>query len=245
LHVQQSDLGIVELQIEDRARRNAFSLQLADELIAAFAAVESDESVKVVVLTGYDNYFANGGTKDGLLSIAQGAAKCTDLNIHGLPLECRVPVIAAIQGHAVGGGLVFGLLADVVILSRESLYAANFMNYGFTPGVGATCVMPQKLGMALAHEMLLSGRGYRGTELASRGVPFAVLPRAQVLLQAQAMARELADKPRASLVMLKDHLVRDLRASFYATVTKELSMHEVTFRKPEVRNRINDMFVNG
>jgi polyketide biosynthesis enoyl-CoA hydratase PksI len=230
------------MRIQDRERKNAFSLRLAKELIEAFAAVDADETVRAVVLTGYDCYFASGGTKDGLLAIASGAAKCTDLNIHALPLECRVPVIAAIQGHAVGGGLVFGLLADVVILSRESLYAANFMNFGFTPGVGSTCVMPQKLGVALSQEMLLSGRGYRGSELATRGVPFAVLPREQVLQRAQEMARELADKPRTSLVLLKEHLVREMRAGFYAIVERETSMHEVTFRTPEIQSRINDMF---
>lgn len=64
------------------------------------------------------------------------------------------------------------LFADFVILSKESIYTTNFMKYGFTPGMGATFILPQKLGISLAEEMLLAAKTYRGEELQKRAIPF-------------------------------------------------------------------------
>jgi polyketide biosynthesis enoyl-CoA hydratase PksI len=174
--------------------------------------------------------------------LQQGQGKFTDSSLYGLPLECRIPVVAAMQGHGIGGGFVFGLFADCVVLSRESVYTTNFMKYGFTPGMGATFVLPQKLGIGLAQEMLLTARTYRGVDLEKRGIVFPVLPRAEVLEHAHMLARDLAEKPRVSLITLKDHLVAGMRAALPAIIQKEVAMHEKTFHQPEVRERIQSSF---
>src|SRR5699024_8200344 len=122
---------------------------------------------------------------------------------------------------------------------RESVYTANFMKYGFTPGFGSTAVFPTKLGLPLAQEFLLTARTFRGAELAERGVPFPVHPRARVLTAALDLAEELVEKPRRSLVALKDRLVGDLRARLPAADSEELAMHELTFHQPEVRALLN------
>ena len=230
--------GVARVTMNERLHKNAFTTELASSLQITFATIEADESYKVVVLTGHENYFSSGGTQQGLLSIAEGRAKCTDLRLHTLALDCKLPVIAAMQGHALGAGLVLGLLADCVVLSRESVYAANFMRLGFTPGVGSTCVLPSKLGFALAQEMLLSGRSYRGAELAARGVPYVVLPRQEVPAYTVELATDLAQAPRTSLMMLKEHMVRELRIDVAKAIEGELLMHETAFRLPEVKHRI-------
>jgi polyketide biosynthesis enoyl-CoA hydratase PksI len=116
------------------------------------------------------------------------------------------------------------------------------MKYGFTPGMGATYILPVKLGFSLAHEMLMNGGNYRGAELEKRGVPFPVYPRDEVLDKALELARQLAEKPRVSLVTLKDHLVAPLREQIPRVIEQELIMHEKTFHQPEVRERIMTMF---
>ena len=146
------------------------------------------------------------------------------------------------QGHGIGGGFVFGLFADFVILSRESVYTTNFMKYGFTPGFGSTLILKEKLGLPLAQELLMTANTYRGAELAERGVPFPVLPRSDVLASAYQLAKQLADKPRHSLVTLKDHMVADLRARLPAVIDLEVAMHEKTFHYPEVKQRIKNLF---
>ncbi|AFI28404.1 MULTISPECIES: polyketide synthase [unclassified Bacillus (in: firmicutes)] len=236
--------AIIQVKMHDRAHKNAFSQELTDGLIQAFEYIRQHPKYKAVILTGYDNYFASGGTQEGLLRIQQGVTKFTDDNLYSLALDCEIPVIAAMQGHGIGGGFVMGLFADFVILSRESVYTANFMKYGFTPGMGATFIVPKKLGFSLAQEILLNAGSYRGAELEKRGVPFKVLPRAEVLDYAVELAQELAEKPRNSLVTLKDHLVAPLRDQLPRVIEQELMMHEKTFHHEEVKTRIKGLYGN-
>jgi polyketide biosynthesis enoyl-CoA hydratase PksI len=234
--------GVIQLTMQDHVHKNTFSDELIAGLQSAFQRIEADTACRVVVLTGYDTYFCSGGTQASLLALQEGRVEFTDMSIYSAPLNCAVPVISAMQGHGIGGGFVFGLFADCAVLAREAVYTANFMKYGFTPGMGASHVLPIKLGLSLASEMLLSARSYRGAELERRGIPFTVLPRVDVLPHAQQLARELADKPRDALVELKSHLVSGLRAALPAIVADELAMHRRTFHRPEVRERIQNAF---
>jgi polyketide biosynthesis enoyl-CoA hydratase PksI len=236
--------GILQVAMQDRLNKNTFSPELMQGLVDAFAHIQCNESYRVAILTGYDSYFASGGTKEGLHSIQQGKSKFSDVNLYSLALDCDIPIISAMQGHGIGGGFVFGLFADFVVLSRESVYTTNFMKYGFTPGMGATYILAKKFGISLGHELLMTARTYRGDDLAKRGVPFPVLPRTDVLAYARQLAADLADKPRISLVMLKAHLVAQMRRDLPAVIEQELAMHEVTFSQPEVRERIERLFGN-
>ena len=233
--------GILRVTMQDRGHGNALSDALAGGLLEAFSSIASHPSAKTVILTGYDTYFATGGTRQGLLDLHEGKSSFADTNLYCLALDCKLPVIAAMQGHGIGGGLVMGLFADLVVMSRESVYATNFMNFGFTPGMGATCIVPRKLGAALGAEMLFLARNYRGEELKQRGVPFPVLPRAEVYPHALEMARSLAQKPRISLIALKDLLVRSLREEVPLTVKEELTMHAKTFHLEVVRENITTL----
>ncbi len=234
--------GVAQVTMQDRTHKNTFSAELVGGLLQAFQQIRASSRYRAVILTGYDTYFCAGGTQEALLSLQQGNGKFTDINIYSLPLDCEIPVISAMQGHGIGGGFVLGLFADFVVMSRESVYTTNFMKYGFTPGMGATYVLPKKLGISLAEEMLLCARTYRGVDLEKRGIPFPVLPRAEVLDYAKQLARDLAEKPRVSLVTLKSHLVAESRAQLPAVIEQEVVMHEKTFHQPEVRDRIQEMF---
>lgn len=233
---------IVQLTMQDRVSKNTFSEELIHGLVHSFEKINSNPKYKAVILTGYDSYFSSGGSQEGLLKMYYGEAKFTDTNIYGLSLHCPIPVIAAMQGHAIGGGFVLGLSSDFVILSRESVYTANFMKYGFTPGMGATYILPKKLGFSLAEELLLNAGSYRGAELEKRGVPFPVLFRTDVLDYACQLARQLSQKPRLSLITLKDHLVSPLRKQFHEVIEQEAVMHEKTFHQKEVKDRIIELF---
>ena len=242
--VDVSEVGpaIVQVTMQDRAHKNMFTLNLISGLIGAFEAIAAHPDYKVVILTDYDNYFATGGTREGLLGLYEGKGQFTDANFYRLALDCPVPVIAAMQGHGIGGGFVLGLFADFVMLGRESVYTTNFMKYGFTPGMGATYLIPKKLGLSLGTELLLNAGNYRGADLEKRGVPFPVYARSEVLRQALQLARQIADKPRLSLITLKDHLVAPLRQELPAIIAKEVAMHEKTFHQPEVKARIMALF---
>lgn len=236
--VREQAPGVAVICMEDRVAKNAFSPALVADLRDAYRTVQGQPRYRVIVLTGYDNYFCSGGTKDELMAIHAGALRFCDLPVFDLALRCELPVVSAMQGHAVGGGLVMGLYADFSILGRECLYTANFMNFGFTPGMGATLMLPLRLGATLGQEMLYSGESYRGGELQERGCPLRVVPKKDVVAVALQLASTLAAKPRLALVTLKQHLARLVREQLDDTIRRELAMHEQTVHQPEVAERI-------
>ncbi|MBY9081325.1 enoyl-CoA hydratase/isomerase family protein [Paenibacillus sp. HN-1] len=243
--LQEIEPGIVLLTMQDRANKNTFSEELVDGLVQAFETISAGSDYKVVILTGYDSYFASGGTKEGLLAIQEGKVKFTDINIYSLALDCKIPVIAAMQGHGIGAGWAMGMFCDFIAMSRDSYYSSNYMKYGFTPGAGATLIFPEKFGITLAQEILFTGRQFRGSELEAKGVAFPVLPRNEVLPYAIQLAKELAQAPRESLIALKDQMTASIREQLRPTFDKELIMHQRTFvNQPEVRDRIESIFNN-
>jgi polyketide biosynthesis enoyl-CoA hydratase PksI len=242
VNLQEIEPTIWQITMEDREHKNTFSNSLVDGLIIAFEKIKQNDTCKAVILTGYDSYFASGGTKEGLLKLQKGEGKFTDLDIYSLALKSPVPVISAMQGHGIGGGFVLGLFSDFVVLSKESIYTTNFMKYGFTPGMGATYIVPKKLGLALGHEMLLNAQAYRGQDLQDRGVGFPVYPRSQVMEQSIKIARQLAQKPRIALTNLKKHLVSPLLLELPTIIEEELLMHQETFHHDEVRKKIEELF---
>jgi acyl transferase domain-containing protein/enoyl-CoA hydratase/carnithine racemase/acyl carrier protein len=237
--------GIVEVTMHDRASKNMFSEAFVRGMAEAFAHIDAGD-YKVVVLTGYDTYFASGGTREALEAIQQGTLKFTDDRTFRLALDCRIPVIAAMQGHAIGAGLSMGLFADFPLLCEEGKYVSPYMAYGFTPGVGATLVLPDRMGRDLARDSLFTACEHDGAELRARGLALPVHPRAALRDAAMALAATLAHNPRASLVRMKDHLGRHLRGRLDETCRRELAMHEHTFvGQAETLQRIQAAFGSG
>lgn len=242
VEITELEAGIVQVTMQDRVNKNTFTDGYIDGMTEAFAHINTRLDYKVVILTGYDSYFSSGSAQEGLRNLFEGKIKFTDKNLYSLVLNCPIPVIAAMQGHGIGGGFVLGMFADFAILARESIYTTNFMKFGFTPGMGSTFILPKKLGISLATEMMFTAQNYRGEELQKRGVPFPVFPRQNVLEQAIQLAKNLAEKPRFSLVTLKDHLVAPLREQLPKFIEQEITMHELTIHQPEVKDRIEVFF---
>jgi polyketide biosynthesis enoyl-CoA hydratase PksI len=234
--------GIALVTMEERAQKNTFSRPLVNGLQETFAEIGRRTDLRVVVLTGYDNYFCCGGTKEELLAMHEGRLQFTDMSFYDLLLRCELPVMAAMQGHGIGGGLAFGCTADVIVMANEAYYCTNFMRYGFTPGFGATCIIPRRFGELLASEMLFTASNYAGWQLRERGAPMHIVPKKDVLKVAMSKAEELADKPLLSLKLLKRQLTARFREELREAVAAELRMQESTFALPEVRQRIEELF---
>lgn len=241
LNVTKDGIAIVTMQ--DHKSKNLFTDDLHLGLIDAFEKINQMEQVKCVVVTGYDHVFCMGGTKEQLDNISKHMAKCSDTSFayRGF-LQCKVPVIAAIQGHAKGGGLVMGLFADMIVMARESVYSINFTQYGFTPGVGATYVVRQKLGFNLGNEMMYTASSYTGEELEKRGVGFKFATRDAVLKEALKLAETIQRKPNITMTTLKSELSeRELRI-VPQVVESEIRMHEKVFHDFDASGNINRYF---
>ena len=215
---------------------------MIEGLKSVFKKIKDNEDYKVVVINGYENYFCCGGTKEELKAIYEGQMKFTDLDFFNILLECKLPVVAAMQGHALGGGFVFGLYADFIILGNENVYATNFMKYGFTPGMGGTFIVPYKLGYILGTELLFTAENYRGIDLKERGIQLKVVTKTEVIEEALKLAKSLADKPRNSLIVLKEHMTNEIHTKLKEVIQKELVLHDKTFHSPEVAKRIEAFF---
>nr|AAR19304.1 putative type I polyketide synthase [symbiont bacterium of Paederus fuscipes] len=221
--------GVLLMTLCERQSKNTFSRIFVEGVIGAFEHISGNPSYKVVVLTGYDNYFACGGTKQGLLDIQSGKARFTDEQSYRMPLSCDIPVIAAMQGHAIGAGWAMGLFCDCSVYSEESIYQSPYMRYDFTPGAGSTLIFPLRLGHDLSREVLLTAREFHGRELRRRGIDMPVLPRRQVLAYALSLAAHLAITSRQQLVEQKNRRVQPVRELLPRFFEQELAMHEKTF----------------
>jgi acyl transferase domain-containing protein/enoyl-CoA hydratase/carnithine racemase/acyl carrier protein len=233
------DGGIAVVTLRDLDHRNMFSQELVDGLAGALQSIAGDGRVRAVVLTNEGPWFAMGGTQQSLADIADGKYSYTDLPVlyEGL-LRCQWPVVAAMRGSATGAGFIFGLYADVVLLAEESTYAGNFMKLGITPGLGATHILPHRLGAQLASEMMLTADSFSGAQLRAKGVPFRVVPREQILDEALAVARSFLGHSAEQLTALKQSLAAPILEQLSRVIPTEVARQQASFRQPEVQGLI-------
>lgn len=243
VRVSTSAEGIGTVEMADRENRNAFSERFVEELKECLDAVAEAPDTKVVVLVGLEDVFAAGATREMLSRLAHGDVAPTDIVLTKSLLDVAVPTIAAMEGHATGGGLALGFAADIIVLGRESRYGASFMNMGFTPGMGITRLLEHTLSAAVAHELLYTGEFRRGSELAEKGGINHVLPKAKVRAKAFDIAAQIAEKPRRSLELLKRTLSIGRRQAFEESRTVESLMHSITFSQSDIVQRIENEYV--
>lgn len=223
----QDRVGV--LSLADRPNRNAFTETMVHALLARLEEARQDSRIHCLLLVGLPEVFCAGASKDMLRSLTQGLVAPVDIQLPGAVLAFPVPVVAAMEGHAIGGGFALGLCADVVLVARESRYGASFMNMGFTPGMGMTQLMEHVMSPALARELLFSGEPRKGADFEGSAGFNYVLPRAQVRPRAIEVAMRIAEKPRGVLEVLKRALSLPRRQAYEASRTMESLMHELTF----------------
>jgi len=241
--LRTQDDGLWEVVMSDPDGKNSFGEAFVSELEEVLGFVSDDRSVKVVIVSGLAEVFAAGAPRELLTRLARGDLVPTDIMLSKAMLDIPVPTIAAMQGHATGGGLALGLCADIVIMARESRYGASFMNMGFTPGMGMTRLLEHVLSPAVAQELLYTGEFRKGAEfLGASGVNY-VLPRGQVCAKARDVAERIAEKPRCSLELLKRTLSVRRRQVFEESRTLEAMMHTISFTQDEIRERIEGEYV--
>lgn len=225
---------IATVRFADAENGNTFRREWLDHLFQAVEAATGHPDTRVVVAAGMPSVFCAGATRETLVGIADGLPLPEYRRFARVFATCPLPVVAEMQGHALGGGLVLGLYADVAVLSERSYYAANFMQYGVAPYVGATYVVPAKIGEALGTEMLLTARGYRGIELKRRGCGVQVVAHDEVPATARNLALMIARSPRASLELLKLELMGKCLAGSDAAMERELEPHMTSRELPDV-----------
>lgn len=242
VHVIYPEPEIAIITIEDRESRNIFTQPVQDGIMKAFSTIEANSQVKVVITQGYQNYYARGGDLEGLMLLAKGEKTFADLEFFSLPFKCKLPTIAAVQGHALGGGLAFACMHDFIFLATGVQYSASFMSYGFTPGMCTTYTIPKHFGQNCGNQMLFSANQYGAKELKDLNCLLPFYPKNDVFDHAMQLAKDISDKTLTSILLLKEQLSSELRRVLPSVIEQEKAMHAKTITSDEAIARIKKIF---
>jgi enoyl-CoA hydratase/carnithine racemase len=215
LHVENA---VARLTLDDAARKNAMSPELGDALGERVRELQARPDVRAVVLTGAGGAFSAGGDL-GMLqrmrTVPFDEAKAFMRSFYGRYLsilDVGVPTIAAVDGPAIGAGLCVALACDLVVVGEDSKLALNFVQLGLHPGMGATYLLPRKVGAQRAAELLFTGRRFDGTEARDLGLALEAVPATQVLPRAMALAAQVAANAPLAVRALRRALAVDKQA---------------------------------
>lgn len=188
----QVDDGVAVVILNRPHAMNAWTPRLSDELSIALGAADTDESVRAIVITGAGKAFCAGADLSGGEEGFRGGAASTYDGPRRWPHHTSKPVIAAINGHAVGVGITYPMLADIRIANQDAKIQYAMVRRGILPELGSHAILPRVIGFSKAAELLLTGRMLSGAEAAELGLVSRAVAADQVLPAAMEIARDIA-----------------------------------------------------
>lgn len=205
---------IAQITFNRPENRNSMDKETMPAFVEALARVADEKDLRCLIITGTGRTFCSGAdfrslglqekdhiTQEFLLDVYEPFLK-----IHEIP----VPVIAAMNGHAVGGGFGLALICDMRIASRDSKYGANFARLGIHAGMAVSYMLPRLVGLARANELLFTGRLISGKQAEEIGLANAAVEQDAVLEKGWDLAREIASAAPAAVRMMKRSMLRNL-----------------------------------
>ena len=212
---------------------NFFSLAMIDALADALEAFDEDVGCRVVVLAADGKHFCAGADFS-----SSSTYSTTDLYAAAVRLfRTRKPVVATVQGAAIGGGLGVALSADFRVAAPEARFSANFARLGFHHGFGLSVTLPDLVGHQRAAELLYTGRRIKGDEAGAIGMVDRVAPLDQLESSAHELAAEIAGSAPLAVESIRATLRGDLADRVAAATEHEMAEQE--------RLRATDDFVEG
>ncbi len=242
----ERDGGILTLRMNQPQTRNVLTGNTAvEELLQACADVSADLTIRVVVLTAAGTVFSAGGNLKDMLRYQRGNPSTDAIReeyrrgIQRLPkalYNLDVPIIAAINGPAIGAGLDLTTMCDIRIASERATFAESFVKVGIVPGDGGAWLLPRAVGMSKAAEMAFTGDTLTAQEALECGLVSRVVPHDALMDEALSLARRIAANPGGALRMTKRLLregeksslesLLELSASFQAHAHMTAEHHE-------------------
>lgn len=222
--------GVAVITLNRPEQRNTFTGRMGEELSHAYAHCDTDDGVRAVIVTGAGDAFCAGAD---MTAGEQTFARPGHGDFSAMPLSIRAcdvrkPVIAALNGHAIGIGLTLALQCDLRIAAIEGRYGILQVRRGVMPDCGAHWTLPRLVGFARAADLLLTGRRFGGEEAVALGVASRALPAAEVLPAALEIARDVAAHTAPLSVALTKRLLwqsADLELAEVERIETELHHH--------------------
>ena len=210
------DGAVLTVTLNRPERRNALNWRAYDELASAFRTADADPRVRCLIVTGADPAFCSGDDVGEIMAAPGGGiAERGRSTIHNPPtpaaiaaLDCSKPVIAAVNGAAIGWGCELALYADLRIASDRAKFSEMFVKRGLSCDLGGFYRLPALVGPEKAAELLFTGDVIDAAEALRIGLVGRVAPHAELLDQARALAGRIADNPPLAVRALKTGLKR-------------------------------------
>jgi enoyl-CoA hydratase/carnithine racemase len=222
--------GVATITLNRPERMNAWTAEMANELSDALGACNADDEVRAIVLTGAGKAFCAGADLSGrgdTFSGREGRGEARARRRNNVqPWQLDKPVIAAINGHAIGVGLTYPMLCDIRIVAEDAKLQFAFVRRGIMPELASHVLVARVAGFSNAADVLLSGRMLSGREAADLGLATEALPADEVLPAAQARARDIAVNA----------------APMSVAIAKRLLWEGITSSVPEMLKREGELF---
>jgi enoyl-CoA hydratase len=245
------DAGEVKYEIRDRigiitlsrpGKRNSLTQAMFDQLSGIVTSLENNGEVRVAVIRGEEGAgFCAGDDLSELIRIESGGirdflsrAQSIFTRMEALP----VPVIAAVKGYALGGGLELAMSCDMIFASEEAMLGLPETNLGIIPGLGGMIRLPRRIGLGRAREMVFSGRVLTASEARGIGLLEAVYPEDQLIDKTMEWARLITSKSPVSIALAKSVLNRGMDASLEAGLAMEREAFAYCFSLPDAKEGI-------
>ena len=206
------DAGVLRVTLDRPDKRNAISDEMIGGLVDAMTTAATDERLRVIVLTGAGDHFCGGAdivarNRDRDARPRAGSIqRRLPIQAHRLVpllLEVQVPVVCKVRGWAAGIGFSLALASDFTIAADDAKFWEPFTERGFTPDSGATWLLPRRVGVVRARELLLLGREISGAEAAAWGAIHAAVPGDRLDTSVDELVTRLASGPTVALGLAK------------------------------------------
>ncbi len=227
---QYKDIGVeqdgmvVTVEIR-RPPNNFFDNALINEIADAFEACDRDPSVRAIVLAAQGKAFCAGAdfSNRDLTATTSGAPGAKHLYKEATRLfRAKTPIVAAVHGPAIGGGLGLACMADFRVTCKEARFSANFTRLGFHPGFALTYTLPRLVGQQQANLLFYTGRRIPGDEAYRIGLADMLVPLEEVRSAAQALALEIAQSAPLAVISTRETMRRGFADEAERATEREL-----------------------
>lgn len=238
--IEEPAEGIVHLRLNRPEVRNALNLEIRQELAAQFRSLTDREGLRAVILSGVGGHFSGGADIADMVRIdtIEMYHRHTE-RLWGAVAECPVPVIAAVEGYALGGGLELAMHADIILADEAARLGQPEVRVGIMPGAGGTQRLLRVAGKFRTMFLCLTGEIITGREGAELGLVSKLVPDGTVLAEAERIARRIAILPPIAVAQIKEVILAGADVPLSTALALERKAVQILFASADKSEGMN------
>jgi len=233
--ITERSANILRIQLNRPERKNAMTLVMYNTMADLLNAAAKDDQIRVVLWHGAGDSFSAGNDIQDFLKHPPGAGESPQARLIQALIDFDKPIVAAVQGAAIGGGTTMLTHCDFVFAGESAKFQIPFVNLAVVPEFGSSCTVPARIGYLRAAELILLGLPFNAKRAADIGLVTRVLADQDLLATATQTARDLAKKPPAALQACKRLMKSSTRDQLERAVKLENEEFAARVRSAEAR----------